>query len=453
MLLLSAGSIALDEGGSAEFNVRLAAAPPSGGVAVTLMQPANTDVSVDANAGSPGSQSVLRFDSGNWSAGLDVTVAARHDATLDDETARIGLSIAGGDSRSVEVSVRDDDQAQISGLPALIALDEGASRTLTGVALTARPSAETVITFAVPEGSPVTLAPARLSFTPEGWNSLQRLSVTAAQDADAVDASVAVAFSATGGGFDGLSGSVRVDIADDDAVELKVSSPGATHLAEGAQLNGTVSLGSQPDGAVTVTLASDSTALQLCDPGGRSVGCADPADLELSFTAADWNIPQGYRVVAVQDDRLGDGGGTLSFTASGGGYAGVSHSLRMTAGEDETPALRLSTTSVTVGEATAGGSFTVRLDTRPERRRQRHPPRRGRNRQADHAQPGRPDLHRGQLGRPADRLRRRGRGRRQGRRIRHRHADRLGRGLPRGRRLGRRVGRRQRLLDAGHPGA
>ncbi|MBF2755288.1 MAG: hypothetical protein ISN29_08540, partial [Gammaproteobacteria bacterium AqS3] len=365
MLALSSTRIDLAEGATGSFNVKLAAAPPAAGLRVTLMQPANTDVSVDTNPGSPGSQSVLLFDSGNWSAGLDVSVSARRDPTLDDETAHIGLSIAGGDSAGVQVDVSDGDEAQLSGLPALIDLDEGASTALDAVALTARPSAEVEVRFSVPAGSPVTLTPASLSFAPGAWNAGQRLSLAAAQDGNAAGEVVTVSFTASGGGFDALAGSFRIRISDDDSIGLKVSALGVERLAEGAERSGTIALESAPSSPVTVTLSSDSAMLRLCDPGARSVGCSDPVDTELTFTAADWDIPQAYRVVAVDDDRINSGSGTLTFSAAGGGYDGQSHSISLTAVDDETPALALSASQISVGEGTVGGDFTVALGTQP----------------------------------------------------------------------------------------
>ena len=93
-LTLSEASLTIDEGGEATFTVQLKGRP-SAAVTVTLMQPANTGISVDTDAATAGNQNTLAFTTGDWNDAQSVTVRAAQDGDSTDDTADIALSAAG----------------------------------------------------------------------------------------------------------------------------------------------------------------------------------------------------------------------------------------------------------------------------------------------------------------------------------------------------------------------
>ena len=81
----------------------------------------------------------------------------------------------------------------------------------------------------------------------------------------------------------------------------------------------------------------------------------------------DWDAAQTVTVKAGQDDDAVNDTATLTHTASGGDYAGSSNRrLPVTVTDDDTAAIVLSETGLTVTEGdAAGSSYTVRLATQP----------------------------------------------------------------------------------------
>ena len=116
----------------------------------------------------------------------------------------------------------------------------------------------------------------------------------------------------------------------------------------------TVRLATQPSGSVTVTISGhDSTDLTL-------------SSNMLTFTVDNWNTVQTVTVKAGEDADGANDTGTLTHTASGGDYVTVTKDLPVTVTDDDTAAIVLSETDLTVTEGdAAGSSYTVKLATQP----------------------------------------------------------------------------------------
>ena len=101
----------------------------------------------------------------------------------------------------------------------------------------------------------------------------------------------------------------------------------------------------------------------------------DETDLELTglgegntltFDATSWSVAQTVTVKADQDDDGADDPVTLTHTATGGEYEGVSSDLGVTVDDDETVSIVLSETTLTVIEGDATGqTYTVKLSHEP----------------------------------------------------------------------------------------
>ena len=93
-----------------------------------------------------------------------------------------------------------------------ITVDEGVTANYT-VALTTRPSAEVTVNSSSNDPGAVSVSEA-LTFTTENWNTAQMVTVTGVSDADDNDETVAVTHVASGGGYDGVSAFVTVEVVD-----------------------------------------------------------------------------------------------------------------------------------------------------------------------------------------------------------------------------------------------
>ena len=90
------------------------------------------------------------------------------------------------------VSISDDDTAGVAVSAGALRVPEGGSGSYT-VVLESEPAGEVTVRVTVAAGTDVTVSPESLTFTADTWSSAQRVTVRAAEDADAVaDAEVTV---------------------------------------------------------------------------------------------------------------------------------------------------------------------------------------------------------------------------------------------------------------------
>ena len=177
-------------------------------------------------------------------------------------------------------------------------------------------------------------------------------------------------------------------------------------------------------------------------------------DASFYFTPADWNTPQTVTITAAEDDNAVNEPATLTHTASGGEYGGVTKELPVTVDDDEETGVLLSETSLAPEEGNAAGtSYTVRLTSQPTAAatveitgHDRHRPESVWGERQQH-----PHVHDLQLEYPSDRHRKGRSGRRRLRRHRHAHTHRQRRRLPGcdRRAAGHRRRRRDRIARGG----
>jgi hypothetical protein len=134
-----------------------------------------------------------------------------------------------------------------------------------------------------------------------------------------------------------------------------VESGGTTAVIEGGAGDSyTVVLNAQPTATVTVTVTPDAQV------------AASPTSLQ--FTTANWNTPQAVTVNAV-NDAIAEGAhsGTITMSASGGGYTGVSIApVTVQITDNDTAGITVNPTSgLVTTEAGGTASFTVVLTSQP----------------------------------------------------------------------------------------
>ena len=140
---------------------------------------------------------------------VDVSANAAQDAAGNGNTAatRANSTYTGSATRGVTVSA--------TALP----VNEGSTGTYT-VVLNSQPTASVTVTQSRTGSTDVTFSPPTLTFTTSTWSTAQPVTVTAAQDSDAVDDSATISHAVTGGDYAGVTvESVVVRVNDDESVD------------------------------------------------------------------------------------------------------------------------------------------------------------------------------------------------------------------------------------------
>ena len=199
----------------------------------------------------------------------------------------------------------------------------------------------------------MTATPASLTFSPLNWATAQTVTVSAAEDDDALQDTATVTHTVAGGDYDSFAASsVAVTVTDNDTPGVTVA-PTSLTVDEGSSTDTyTVVLDTLPTGNVMVAISSNNTDVTV-------------SSSPLTFTTTTWSTEQTVTVSAGQDADAANDMATLTHNPSGGGYNSVSNAILMvTVTDDETAGVTVTPTSLTVNE---GGmnTYTVVLDTQP----------------------------------------------------------------------------------------
>ncbi|MBF2753760.1 MAG: autotransporter outer membrane beta-barrel domain-containing protein, partial [Gammaproteobacteria bacterium AqS3] len=345
-LVLSEQALQLAEGASSRsLTVRLSS-QPTHNVIISVASDHDSVEAVTQN---------LAFSPAQWDAPQALALSSPEDDDGLDHTAHIRLEASGGDytgmSASLQVSVADNDTQALRLSGETVTLTEGGEGSFT-VALATPPSGSVIVSVSTDSTALATVSPARLLFAPVHWSTPQTVTVTGHQDDNASDEEVALALSASGADYQGISASLTANISDDEQAGLALSQR-ALQLTEGGSSRALeVSLLIQPTVPVTLHTASTSSLL-LANPG------------TLIFTPSNWGQVQTMRIRSLDDDDLEDGVETLTLSANGGEYEGVSAEVVVSVlDNDRSPGLSVSATQIDLSEGSSA-HFTVQLNSPP----------------------------------------------------------------------------------------
>ena len=303
----------------------------------------------------------VTFDSGDTEKSITF-IATGDDIDDDGESVKLGFGtlptgVSAGSASEATVSITDDDTAGVDISEAALAIDEGSTGTYT-VVLDSQPTHSVTVTVNDPSNTDVTADPAGLTFTTDGWDKEQTVTVAAAEDPGADDETTTVTHTATSTDirYSGISvEDVDVSVTDDDEPDLVLSRPSAS-IQETAEEDFTVKLATKPSAQVTVAVFSG-------DTGAASVSTA-----RLTFTTTDWDTAQTVTITALDDDDTSDETVTVTATASSSDqdYQGKSATVTVSITDDDTRGLVISESSLEVDEGDATGeTYTVKLTTEP----------------------------------------------------------------------------------------
>ncbi len=357
------GRLTITEGSSGEYSVVLTTAPTS---EVTVTPGPVTGLSISPNE--------LTFTTTNWGTAQTFTVTASEDDDLKANDYTISHSVTGygtvTDGGSVNVTVTDNDQPSVTVSPTALPVNEGQSAPYT-VVLDFQPDDDVTVDVTLPTGTDLTIDNDELTFTSANWDTAQRVTVTAAQDDDRANDVVTITHTVSGAEYGDDDQSTTADNVDVDSVVVTVNdddigitlSNTAITVAEGAFADYEVSLGREPSGTVTVTLA-------LSAGSGVTLSGSTLTGNVLTFTQDDWSTRQTVRVTATEDDDAFANSGTITHTVSGSGLTG-SATANVTVTDDESVGLAFAGTTEVSGVETfevtedAEQTYMVNLTSQP----------------------------------------------------------------------------------------
>jgi hypothetical protein len=288
-----------ESGATATFTVRLNSEP----TADVVLGLSSTDVGEGTVA--PAS---LTFTAANWNAPQTVTVTGVDDAIVDgNQSYAIRFAPAtstdatymGRMAADVAVINTDNDTAGFTLTPASAHTTEAGGTATFTIRLNAEPSANVVVAFSSSDTTEGTVATGMAVFTPANWASAQSITVTGVDDTIADGNQpfdiVFMAATSTDPAYMGLTpASVRFINDDNDAAAFTVGAASGPTTEAGGTATFTVVLSTMPSANVTIGLSSNDT----------TEGTVAPASL--TFTTANWNVPQTVTVTGV-DDPIVDG--------------------------------------------------------------------------------------------------------------------------------------------------
>jgi hypothetical protein len=292
-----------EDGTTAAFTVQLNTLP-TGNVVIALLSSDTTEGTV--------SPAQLTFTPANWNAEQTVTVTGQDDAVQDgNQMYMIRLTIhesttdttgyAALDPPDVAVLNTDNETAGYTVSNISGSTTEAGGTAAFTVKLNSEPSGNVIIDAASSDTTEGKVSPAQLTFTPLNWNAAQTVTVTG-QDDMVQDGNqmYMIQLTVNAGTTDttGYAALEPPDVAvlntDNEIAGFTLSSITGTTTEDGGTAEFTVNLNSEPDGNVIIDAVSSNPA----------EGTVSPA--QLTFTPANWNLPQILTVTG-QDDTIQDG--------------------------------------------------------------------------------------------------------------------------------------------------
>ena len=178
-----------------------------------------------------GGADASKFSLDSGTGKLRFVAAPNYEAAADDdgnnEYMVVVRATSGAGARektadqTITVTVTDVDETGLALSTDSLGVSEGSSASYT-VVLGSQPTAEVTVDITGHSGTDLTLDPASasLTFTTTNWATAQTVTVEADQDDDAVDDTATLVHTASGGGYDSVTGDLPVTVTEDDTAQV-----------------------------------------------------------------------------------------------------------------------------------------------------------------------------------------------------------------------------------------
>ena len=290
-----------------------------------------------------------------WTANISPMAAGS--VTLD-VSARVVQDLAGNDNSAATRQSTNHEPPTVTLALSPDSVSESADVSTVTASLSSLSSEDVTVTVSAEEVAPAVAGDFSLSdnriltIAAGSTSSSGVVTITAVNnDVDAPDKTVTASATVTGGNGVAAPSEVTLAITDDDTAGLDFS-VSTVALTEGSTASYTIALTSEPTSAVTVAVESDDTT------------AATVSTASLSFSTANWAIPQTVTLTGVEDVDAEGADVTLTHRGSGGGYAGVSETVLVRVRDNDMPGYDLSAVQLILDEGSTT-SYTVTLITQP----------------------------------------------------------------------------------------
>ncbi len=369
-LSISESELSISEGSEGSFEVVLLT-EPSGDVTVTLAPDDVGAVSLSSTTGSAQEEGalVLTFARETWNVGQEVRVRGAADEDTQDESVLIEISAKGYEYEglsvgALEVLIADSSERGFVISETELTVNEGAQTTFT-LALATQPSGLVTVrvtsddlgvaSLAAETGAMQDDGSLELSFSSADWSVGQSVQVTGVEDDDVdSETGLGLQFLASGAEYADLSGTLPLQVIDNDQVGLYLSET-SLFMDEGEEGAFAVALTSKPRHDVVVTLTSQAASV------------ATPDVEELTFTPDDWSQERTVGVQAGVDDDLERNRTTIEVAVSStddADYEGLDASVTVTVTDTTVAAILVDASGLNLTEG-GTGSFGVSLSAEP----------------------------------------------------------------------------------------
>ncbi len=354
-----------EAGGQASFSIVLKS-KPSANVTITLISDDTTEGTV-----SPAS---VTFTGSNWNTLQTITITGVNDAVDDGDIVYHIITNAATSSDTnynnqnpsdVTVTNTDNDTAGITVTPISgLTTTEAGGTAIFSIVLNTQPTANVTISIASSNTNEGTVGPASVTFTATNWNTAQNITITGVNDdVDDGDISYTITTSAAVSSDPLYSGKDPNDVSvinqDNDTAGITVSSISGPTAESGTTATFTIVLNSKPTSSVAVALSSNDLTEGTVFPGS------------VTFTTANWNIPQTITVTGVNDD-VQDGNisyliVTSQATSSDTNYSSINPAdVNVSNTDNDIAGYTFSATSgLVTTEAGGTATFTIKLTSQP----------------------------------------------------------------------------------------
>jgi hypothetical protein len=364
------------EGGTNTFGIRPFTAPTAD-VTISLSDVSgvtSVPASVTLPSGSTATQMVTITGGADDIDIGDLAFTVVTGASVSADGAYNGLTVT-----DVTGTRFDDDTAGFTVLGIDTTTDENGGTGSLSVVLNSEPTADVTIGVFSSAPGEATVLPTSLTFTPAGWDTPQIVIVTGVDDdIDDGTASYSVGLqpaTSSDPAYDSLDPAdvpfTNADNGDSTGVTVNPTSGLVTTEAGGTDTF-TVVLDTEPIVDVSISMNTDDPTEGIISDDGINFGNS----VTLTFTAANWSMPQTVTVQGVDDNVRGDGDILYNIVTDAPVTLDPTYSL-LTAGQisdvsvtntnDDVPGVTVTPLTITTFEdqTQPAATFTIVLDTEP----------------------------------------------------------------------------------------
>ena len=304
-ITITAGTAPVPEGTPAVFTLSLTLSTTAELAVNVTVSETGGDMVAAADEGAR----TVTFQANSTTATLSVATAPD---SVDEANSVVTATVAAdtgspasysvGTPASAMVTVQDNDTRRVTVSATALPVNEGSTGTYR-VVLNSQPTASVAVTPSRTGSADVTFSPATLTFTTSTWDTVQTVTVTAAQDSDAVDDSATISHAVTGGDYAGVAAdSVVVTVDDDETTDTTL--PRVASIVR----------------RIPTSSPTNADSLTWRVTFSEAVSNVDAADFAVRGTTATMTAVATVSGVT----------GAYDVTASGGNLAGVSATVTLT---------------------------------------------------------------------------------------------------------------------------